>query len=124
MNKPQIIETPGGAKLAVVPLEEFERLTAAAEDAADVRAFDEAMRKIESGEDEMIPAEFANRLIDGENPVRVWRDFRGLTAQALAGRAGLNRATVTMIETGRRKGNVETLQALAAALKVTIDDLV
>lgn len=65
----------------------------------------------------------ANRLLDGESPLRVWRDMRGLTQAALAEKAGVNRVTVAEIETGRKQGSVATLRALAAALAVTLDDL-
>ena len=41
----------------------------------------------------------------------------------LAERAGVNRVTVAEIETGRKKGSVATLCALAVALDVTLDDL-
>jgi hypothetical protein len=54
------------------------------QDAAGVRACDEAKRRLAAGEDELIPAEFVNRMIDGENKVRVWREYRGLTIKALA----------------------------------------
>jgi len=44
--------------MAVIPLAEYERLVEAAEDSADVRAYDEAKRRLAAGEDELIPAEF------------------------------------------------------------------
>jgi hypothetical protein len=43
MNKPEIITSPSGDRLAVIPLDEYERLVnaanAATEDAADVAAY-------------------------------------------------------------------------------------
>jgi DNA-binding XRE family transcriptional regulator len=124
MSKPQIIKTPDGGEMVVLDRATFDRLTEAATDADDRAAAAEIDRKLAAGEEEAIPAEFADRLIDGESPVRVWRDLRGLTAQALANMAGVDRATVSLLETGRRSGNVETMKALAVALGVAIDDLV
>jgi len=72
---------------------------------------------------ELIPADYANRLLDGENPLRVYRNLRGLTQATLAARAGINRVTVAEIETGRKQGSIATLRALAGALDVTLDDL-
>ncbi len=108
MSKPQIIKTPDGGEMVVLDRATFDRLTEAATDADDRAAAAEIDRKLAAGEEEAIPAEFADRLIDGESPVRVWRDLRGLTAQALANMAGVDRATVSLLETGRRSGNLTT----------------
>ena len=72
----------------------------------------------------MIPTGIVDQLLGGENPIRVWRDHRGLTGRALAEQAGIVPATLSQIETGKRKGTVDTLKALAAALGVMVDDLV
>lgn len=88
---------------------------------AAIQAFEE---RLAAGEEELIPAAFADRIIDGENPVRVWRDYRGLSVSALAKRAGIAGPYLSQIESGSRKGSVETYKALADALDVTLDDLV
>jgi DNA-binding XRE family transcriptional regulator len=93
-----------------------------AQDAADVRAYDEAKRRLATGEDELIPAEFINRMIDGENKVRVWREYRGLTIKALAEAAGLTPAYLSQIETGAQEGTVDTYKKIAAALWVKVDN--
>ena len=124
MNKPTIITTPNGDQMAVIPLTEYERLVEAAEDLADVRAYDEAMRRLASGEDELVPAETVNRILDGENALRVWREYRGLTVKQLAEKAGVSAPFVSQIETGQREGSVATMRKLAEALKASLDDLV
>lgn len=106
-----------------IPRAEYDRLRAAAEDLADLQALDRTRAALAAGEEELIPAAFANRLIAGENPLRVWRDLRGLTQAALAQSAGVNRVTVAEIETGRKQGSIATLRALADALGVGLDDL-
>jgi DNA-binding XRE family transcriptional regulator len=123
MNKPAIITTPSGDRMAVIPLDEYKRLVEAAEDADDVRAYDEAKRKLKSGEDELIPAEFANRILDGENKIRVFRDYRGMTASALAQAAEISPAYLSQIESGSRDGSFETIKKIAAALRISVDDL-
>ena len=70
-----------------------------------------------------VPAEFVDRLIAGENPVKLWREYRGFSQRALAARAGLNFAYLSQIETGARKGTVATMKKLAQALAVDLDDL-
>lgn len=64
----------------------------AGDESADVRAYDAAKRRLATGEDELIPATFADRLLDGENPVRVWREYRGLSIRELAGKVGMTAA--------------------------------
>ncbi|MEJ0074202.1 MAG: helix-turn-helix transcriptional regulator [Alphaproteobacteria bacterium] len=123
MNKPTIITSPSGDRLAVIPLTEYERLVEAAEDLADVRAYDEAMRRLNSGEEELVPAEVVNRLLNGENALRVWREYRGLTLKQLADLAGVSAPFVSQIESGQREGSLETMRKLTAALKVSLDDL-
>lgn len=119
----RIIITPGGERLVLVPEADFEALVAAAEDNADRTAVAEFRRKLAAGEEELIPASVVERLVSGENRVRVWREHRGLAGAALAKQAGLAQAYLSQIETGAREGTVETYSKLAAALGVSLDDL-
>jgi len=90
----------------------------------DVLAFDKAKRRLAIGEDELIPAAFANRILDGEKPIRVWREYRGLSVKALAEKAEISAAYLSQIEGGSREGSVATMKALAMALSLDLDDLV
>ena len=107
-------------EMVTIPRDEYDRLRQAAEDLSDLQAYDRAM---EAG-GESVPAEYVNRILDGESPVRVYRDWRGMTAAALAEASKLNRVQITQIETGKRSGNVETMKKLAGALDVSVDDLI
>jgi DNA-binding XRE family transcriptional regulator len=124
MTKPVIITSPSGDRLAVIPLSEYERLVEAAEDAADVAAYDEVKRKLAAGEDELIPDEVVGRLITGENKVRVWREHRGMTAAALADAAGISTPYLSQIESGKRDGSIDVMKRISSALRMTVDDLV
>ena len=110
-------------EMVTIPREEYDRLQAAAEDLADLQSYDRAKAALAAGEEELVPLDFVNRMLNGENALRVYRDLRGLTQAALAEKAGVNRVTVTEIEIGRKQGSVATLRALAHALDVTLDDL-
>jgi transcriptional regulator with XRE-family HTH domain len=70
------------------------------------------------------PASVVDRLIDGGNPVKVMREWRGLTQAALATKTGLSKAVISHIETGERGGGVKTLGKIAHALNVPMDVLV
>jgi DNA-binding XRE family transcriptional regulator len=124
MNKPTIITTPNGDRMAVIPVEEYERLVEAAEETTDVRAYDEAKQRLVSGQDELLPTTMVSRILDGENALRVWREHRGLTLKELADKAQVSAPFVSQIEKGRREGSVETMRKLADALKISVDDLI
>lgn len=110
-------------EMVTIPREEYDRLRAAAEDLVDLQAYDRAEAALVAGEDELIPSEYVNRLLNGDSPLRVYRDLRGLTQATLAKKAAVNRVTVAEIETGRKQGSVTTLRSLANALGVALDDL-
>ena len=103
---------------------EYERLREAAEDLADLQTYNRVKADLAAGREESIPSDAVKRMIDGESPVRVYRDLRGLTQTALAAASGVNRVQIADIEARRKTGSVETLRKLAEALRVMIDDLV
>lgn len=103
---------------------EYNRLVNLSEHALDAAAIHAFNNKLAAGEEELIPAEFANRMIEGESPLRVYREYRELTQSALAKKSDVNRVQIADIEAGRSSGSVATLQKLSGALDVMIDDLV
>lgn len=120
----QIITTPAGDRLVVLPEADYEALVAAAEDAADIATVRRFKERLASGEEELVPAAIVGRLVAGENAIRVWREHRGLSASSLAEKAGIAQAFLSQIETGKRDGTVTTLKKIADALAVTVDDLI
>jgi len=121
--KAQIIEANGKPQYAVIPYRDYLRLVEAAEDAEDARAIDEFERKLAVGEEELLPRDIMHRLVEGENPMLVWREYRGLTQGQLAEAAGVRQSYIAMLERGERQGSVTKLRAIAQILKVGMDDL-
>ncbi len=119
----QVIEKNGKPEWAVLPFEDYERLVAAAEMLEDIRDYDEAKQRLAAGE-EVVPSEVVYAILDGENPLRVWREHRQLTQQELADRAGISKPYLSQLEAGKRAGTTEVLARLAEALNLTIDDIV
>lgn len=115
----QQITTPKGETLVVLSLEEYECLV----DRADVAAADRVKADIAVGRDEMIPSEVVDRLLAGENPVRVWRTHRGMTARQLAAATGLSASYISEIESGKKDGGFAAMKRIADALEVDLDDL-
>lgn len=124
MSHPQMIKTPAGESMVILPLKEYEQLREAAEDFADVRAYDNARQRLAAGEDELVPARFGERILNGENPIRVWREYRGLSVKELAGRANISAAYLSQLESGSRQGSLTTMKALTAALGLDLNDLI
>ena len=122
--KVQVIEKDGRPEWAVIPYGEYERLMEAAESLEDVRDYDAVKKAIESGREELVPAGVVDRLLNGENPVRVWRKHRGLSVSGLAAACGLTPAAVSQIESGKRSPSIEKLKAIAAALDVDVDEII
>jgi DNA-binding XRE family transcriptional regulator len=121
----QIIKKDGKPEYAVVPIDEYHRLLEVAEDLEELVAFDSAVREMEAGYDELVPQGIAKRLVSGgERPLKIWREYRGLTQADLASKAGISQAQIAQMESGKREGKVAVIRKLADALKVDLDDLV
>lgn len=108
-----------GTRYVLVPEDEFQKLQEALDDLDDIRAYDHAKATAR----EFVPAAVVDRLIDGESPIRVYREHRGLTQDQLAMMVGLSKPYLSQLENGLRTPSVETAKALADALRVDIDDL-
>ncbi|MPY74715.1 MAG: helix-turn-helix domain-containing protein [Alphaproteobacteria bacterium] len=90
------------------------------EDAADVAAYDAA--KAAAGE--TVPAEVVRRIVLGEHPVKVYREYRGLDQATLGEKAGTNAAYISQIERKARHPSRSLLVRLAQALDVEPPDLI
>jgi len=106
--------------MVTIPRAEYDRLVADSEMLADLAACDAA--KAEAGEG--MPLAVFSRIVSGDNPVKVIREWRGLTQAELARLADLHRVQLHDIETGKSRGSVDTLKAIAVALDVGMDDVV
>ena len=58
------------------PFHPASRMHTVEDDLADIQASLAVEARIAGGDVEMIPADVVDRLIDGEPPLRVWREFR------------------------------------------------
>lgn len=116
----QKITTPSGEIMVVLPLGEYERLS----DAADIAMANQVRADIQSGSDELVPREIADRLLEGENSIKVWRQYRGTSARDIASKAGISAAYLSELETGKKQGSLATLKKIAAALDLDLDDIV
>ncbi len=107
------------AETITISRAEYDRLVAAVEELEDLRIVERARANPEEG----MPHTLVVRLVAGESPVRLFREWRGLSGAELARRAGVNVVQLHDIETGKRRGSVDTLKKLAVALQVALDDI-
>jgi DNA-binding XRE family transcriptional regulator len=117
----QIVEI-SGQKIAMLPAEEYESLLERLEDQSDIAAAIRAEKRALAGE-EYVPFELVESIINGENALKVWRKYRGLTLNELAEKTGARHATLSLIENGKAQGKPALWRALATALHVDVDDI-
>jgi DNA-binding XRE family transcriptional regulator len=116
----QIIRQNGKPAFVVVPFKEWQRIEEILEDRADaaaVRAY------WENPDEEGFPDDIVGKLLDGVNPIKVFREYRGMTQAELAGKAELSSMYLSQLERGERRPGRKALGKLAAALRVDVDML-
>lgn len=120
----QVIKQNGIPEYAVLPFSEYLALLEKAETFEDIRSYDDAKNSLAKDDQQIYPASVANALSEGENSIRIWREYRKMTQQHLANEAGISIPYVSQIETGKRKASVKVLKKIAYCLQIDLDDLV
>lgn len=120
----QIIKQGDKPEWAVVPYEAYLQLVEQAEMLQDVQDYDSAKAALERGDDELIPSEVVYAILNGENPIKVWREFRGMSQQETAEKAGISVPYLSQLESRKRKGTMDVLSSIAKVLDVSIESLV
>jgi DNA-binding XRE family transcriptional regulator len=116
MGKPQIITSPSGDELVVVPRRDYEDLV----DALAARKVEEALA---AGREELLSAEETAALVAAPTPLAFWRNKRGRTQAQLAAEIGVSQDFLTDLEHGKTQGDVAVYARLARCLDLSIDDL-
>lgn len=116
----QIIKKGSIPEWAVIPYEDYVHLQELEDIASEVTNFKKALSR---NEEELIPDEYAQRMIKGENPVRVWREYRQMTQAVLANKVEISTPYLSQIENNERTASVTILKKLAHALNISIDDI-
>ncbi len=112
MNEPtniQIINQDGHPAFVVIPYDEY------------VRAFRKTPRIPENGN---IPNDVVWLSIDkGYTLARAWREYLRLTQVEVAARMGISQAALSQMEAGEKKLRKVSLEKLAKALGIAIEQL-
>jgi len=120
----QIIKQGNKPEWAVVPYETYLQLVEKAEMLQDVQDYDSAKAALERGEDELVPSDVIYAILDGENPIKAWREYRGLSQQETAQKAGISVPYLSQLEKNKRKGSLDVLTAIARVLSVSLEQIV
>ena len=117
-------ETTPNGEVAILPRADYERLKKLAdeamEDAGTARLVARARKDVAGGMP-LLPKETVDRLANGENPIRVLREFRGHTQLKFAAAVGIAQGYLSDLEAGKRKGPLQLHQTIARALNVPLE---
>ena len=124
MGAPQIIRSPSGEELVVLPRAEYEalleRADREAEDAEDVAVYDARKAELAAG-NAVLPPEVSAAVLRGDSRLRAIRKWRDETQLHLEFKTGIGQGYLSDLESGRRMGSPETIAKLAEALNVPVD---
>jgi DNA-binding XRE family transcriptional regulator len=124
MSEPQIIRTPSGEELVVLPRAEYEALLERAdheaEDADDVAFYDARKAELAVG-GVVLPPEVSAAILRGESRLKAIRNWRDETQLHLSFITGISQGYLSDLESGRRTGTSETITKLAQALNVPVE---
>ncbi len=123
MSAPQIIRTPAGEELVVLPRAEYEalldRADPEAEDAEDVALYDARKAERTAGA-AVLPPDVSAAVLRGDSRLKAIRRWREETQLRLAFKTDIGQGYLSDLENGRRTGTPETLAKLAEALDVPV----
>jgi Helix-turn-helix len=124
MSEPQIIRTPSGEELVVLPRAEYEALLERAdheaEDVDDVAIYDARKAELSAG-GVVLPPEVSAAILRGESRLKAIRNWRDETQLHLNFITGISQGYLSDLESGRRTGTPETITKLAQALNVPVE---
>jgi DNA-binding XRE family transcriptional regulator len=82
------------------------------------------LARLEQANEETVPLEVVRRLSDGDIPVTVWREHRGLSQEELSVAAHVQPEMLKAVESGKEDVPLRIMHAISRALRVDLDDLV
>lgn len=116
----QLLKKDGRPEFAVLPITEYRELIKRLEELEDLRD----LREYRATPGESFPAAVVNQLMDEIPPLKVFREYRGMTLEALGAVCGVSAAALSQIENGKREPSVGLLKKLSETLRVDVDILI
>jgi DNA-binding XRE family transcriptional regulator len=116
MGKPQIIVSPSGEEIVVLPRRDYD-------DLVDSLAAGRVEAVLAAGQEELLTREEAAALLAAPTPLAFWRKKRGIAQSQLAVELGVSEPFLSDLEDGKAKGNMTLYRKLAQRIDLLIDDL-
>lgn len=124
MSAPQIIRTPAGEELVVLPRAEYEKLLAradeSAEDEEDIAIYDARKAELADTGGVTLPKEVSTAILRGDSRLKAIRQWKDITQLHLSFKTEISQGYLSDLESGRRAGTPETIAKLANALSVPV----
>jgi len=117
----QIIKKNDEIEWAVIPYEEYKSLVEKAEMLEDINDFDRFQTALTQGEEQLFPADVVDKLLAGQNPIKVFREFREMTQYQLVQKVGISIPYLSQLETNKRRGSIKVLTEIAKTLGVGLE---
>lgn len=87
----------------------------------DIQDFDYFQSALAQGEEQLFPIEVVDKLLEDQNPIKVFREYRGMTQDELANKIDISIPYLSQLETNKRRGSIKGLTNLAKELGITLD---
>lgn len=117
---PQTIYKGQQPAFVVLPIQEYHELLEKVQDFQDIQ---EIKKHIEEGA-ETFPMEIVLALAEGQNPIKVYREYRGISQTALASKVRVSKQYISQLEAGERHGTTKVLKEIAKILSLDLEDIV
>lgn len=117
---PQVIAQNGIPAFVVLPFDEYEQLMEIIEELEDIQTVKHELNSTS----ERFPLEVIEQIINGDNAIKVYRSYRGLSQTELAEAAGVTRQYISQLEHGERQGTSKLMKKIAGILQVDLDDII
>lgn len=116
---PQTIYNGDQPEFIVLPIKEYDSLISTIEEFQDIQE----VRNFIENPSETFPMEVVLALSEGRNPIKVYREYRGISQSSLASKVNVSKQYISQLENGDRVGTIAVLKKIAKILRVDLEDI-
>ncbi len=73
---------------------------------------------------ERFPLALVEKVAAGENPIKIFREYRELSQTELAKHVSVSRQYISQLESNERTGTAKILKVIAKVLQVELEDII
>tara|TARA_R110000868_G_scaffold392051_2_gene662537 strand:+ start:1883 stop:2248 length:366 start_codon:yes stop_codon:yes gene_type:complete len=117
---PQTIYNNSNPEFIVLPIKEYKKLISLLEDFEDIKEIKDYL----DSQEETFPIDVVTDLSNGENPIKIYRNYRKTSQTSLAKKVGVSKQYISQLENNERSGSSKVLKSIASALNIDIDEII